>query len=233
MPQSSAAAFHDFVLAQVSDKSGDNSTQSGSSKQHYGLSNPTLRGFVKQWAKDHPDLSYEQWQATLHDLYHSASVDEVMLAGFMLGQYASYRRRLPLSVLDGWIGQLEGWREIDTTCQSNYTASDLLATWTHWQPFLLQLADRETRPHQRASLVLLVKPVRDSADPRLIETALANIERLKGESDKLLTKAVSWVLREAVKRHRDTVAAYVETHAESLPALAVREFNKKLTTGKK
>ncbi|MEL6310091.1 MAG: DNA alkylation repair protein, partial [Chloroflexota bacterium] len=151
----------------------------------------------------------------------------------MLGHYKPFRQQVPLDVLDSWIGQLEGWREIDTTCQSNYTAQELLAEWDSWDDFLLGLAARDTIQHRRASLVLLVKPVRENADSRLIDTALANVERLKGETDILITKAISWVLREAVKRHREAVGVYVEANAESLPAIAVREFKKKFETGKK
>lgn len=228
-----APDFRDFVLAHPPEKSADSSTYSGSSRRHHGLSNPTMRDFVKQWADEHPNLSYDEWQATLSDLYHGESIDERCLAGFMLGHYTQFRKQLPLSVLDTWIGQLEGWREIDTTCQSNYTAKEVLSQWEVWQPFLQEWVQRETIQHRRASLVLLVKPVRDSTDERLITTALANVERLKHETDKLITKAISWILREAIKRHRKTVGDYVAKNEDTLPAIAVREFTKKYETGKK
>ncbi|MGB7339941.1 MAG: DNA alkylation repair protein, partial [Phototrophicaceae bacterium] len=139
----------------------------------------------------------------------------------------------PLTVLDAWIDCLSGWREIDTTCQSNYTAKDILAQWDNWQPFLLDLARRDTIQHRRASLVLLVKPVRESTDERLITTALYNVDTLKHESDKLITKAISWILRESIKRHRQRVGDYVQNNSDSLPAIAFREFTKKYETGKK
>jgi len=225
--------FRKFVYSHAPEKQGDSSQHSGSSKQHYGLSNPTMRGFVQQWAKDHPDLTYEQWQSTLSELYQGDSIDECCLAGFMLGQYKQFRNQLPLAVLDSWIGHMEGWREIDTTCQSNYTAKDLLANWDKWETFLIDLSQRETIQHRRASLVLLVKPVRDSVNEHLITTALANVDRLKHETDKLITKAVSWILRESIKRHRETVHQYVTENRDSLPAIAVREFDRKYQTGKK
>ena len=228
-----AQEFREFILSHPADKASDNINASGSSRKHYGLSNPTMRDFVKQWAGKHPNLTYDDWQATLSDLYQGESIDEACFAGFLLGHYSKFRQQLDLSVLDEWIGHLEGWREIDTTCQSNYTAKDLLAKWDVWQPFLVELSQRETIQHRRASLVLLVKPVRDSADERLITTALANVERIKHETDKLITKAISWILRESIKRHRKTVGNYVEQQADTLPAIAVREFKKKYETGKK
>lgn len=228
-----AQEFREFVIAHPSDKPADSKTSSGSSKVHYGLSNPTMRDFVKQWVSEHPSLSYEDWQATLSALYQAESIDECMLAGFMLGQYPKFRRDLPLSVLDTWIGHLEGWREIDTTCQSNFTAKEVLSAWDQWQPFLIDLSQRTTIQHRRASIVLLVKPVRDSAEECLITTALTNVETLKHETDKLITKAISWILRESIKRHRQVVGDYVAQHADTLPPIAVREFKKKYETGKK
>lgn len=228
-----APEFREFILSHPADKPSDNAKASGSTRKHYGLSNPTMRTFVKSWASDNRNLSYDEWQATLSELYQGESIDEACFAGFLLGHYAKFRQLLPLSILDDWIGHLVGWREIDTTCQSNYTARELLAEWDNWQPFLVDLSQRETIQHRRASLVLLVKPVRDSADERFITTALANVERLKHEHDKLITKAISWVLRESIKRHRQIVGDYVEQQADTLPAIAVREFQKKYETGKK
>lgn len=225
--------FVAFIAQHAAEKVGDSSRYSGSSRVHYGLSNPTMRTFVKAWSQSHADLTYDQWQATLADLYHGQSIEEVSLAGFLLGQYRDFRQALPLTVLDEWLGQLVGWREIDTTCQSNYTADDLLNAWEAWEPFLNALAQRHTIAHRRASLVLLVKPVRDSSDERLITCALANVNCLQHETDKLITKAISWLLREAIKRHRHIVAEYVACHADDLPAIAVREFYKKYRTGKK
>lgn len=224
--------IRDFVVT-AGTLQPEGTTQSGSSKAHYLLRNPQMRDFVKQWAKAHPELRYSEWEALMSALYAGQTTDECCLAGMMLGHYRAFRRQVPLSVLDGWIGQLEGWREIDTTCQSNYTAKELLANWADWQAFLVDLSQRPTIQHRRASLVLLVKPVRDSADGRLMTTAIDNVERLKTETDILITKAISWVLREAIKRHRETVSAYVAAQSETLPAIAVREFNKKLKTGKK
>lgn len=228
-----AQDFREFILAQPRDKIKDAEKYSGSSRLHYGLSNPTMRDFVKHWKSEHSDLSYEDWQTTLSALYQGESIEEGAFGGFMLGHYKQFRGQLPLSVLDTWIGQLEGWREIDTTCQSNYTAKEVLVQWDKWQTFLVDLSQRETIQHRRASLVLLVKPVRDSEDERLITTALANVERLKHENDKLITKAISWILREAIKQHRQTVGDYVQQHSDTLPKIAVREFKKKFDTGKK
>jgi 3-methyladenine DNA glycosylase AlkD len=49
----------------------------------------------------------------------------------------------------------------------------------------------------------------------------------------MITKAVSWVLREMTKSHPDQVAAYLKENREVLAAHVVREVNNKLCTGLK
>ena len=86
---------------------------------------------------------------------------------------------------------------------------------------------------RRAALVLLVTPTRTSDDPRFADLAFAVVTRLAPERDILITKAVSWLLRSLVTRHRDTVIAYLDANADSLPAIAIRETRTKLKTGTK
>lgn len=81
--------------------------------------------------------------------------------------------------------------------------------------------------------MLLTGPVRYSDDPRLLEAALGAVARLQAERDILITKAVSWLLRNLTLRHRAAVVAYVAENRAALPAIAVREVTAKLETGRK
>ena len=86
---------------------------------------------------------------------------------------------------------------------------------------------------RRASMVLLTKPLRESDDPRLAKLAFEQVEKLKGENEILITKAVSWLLRALVKFHKTEVAKYLEINKESLPKSAYREAKAKVETGRK
>jgi len=86
---------------------------------------------------------------------------------------------------------------------------------------------------RRASLVLLVDVVRSSPDPRGMAVAVDLMAQMQDETDKRITKAISWVLREAVKRHRVAVEQYLAVHQSTLPAVTRREVQTKLSTGKK
>ena len=214
--------------------SDEGDPQSGSSHLHYRVSVPTLREIVKSWTKDQgKSLTFDDWTATLDSLYHGESIEERSIAGMLLAQFKKHREKLSLDTLDSWLDQLEGWKEVDSTCQSAFTARELLARWSEWDSYLERLTSDPNINKRRASLVLPVKPIRDSDDLRLWGRVATNVERLTHETDKLITKAISWVLREATKSNHVRVAEFVDDHAHALPALVIREVRKKLTTGKK
>jgi 3-methyladenine DNA glycosylase AlkD len=49
----------------------------------------------------------------------------------------------------------------------------------------------------------------------------------------MITKAVSWMLRDLSKKHPDRVAAYLEGNRDLLAGHVVREVDNKLKTGLK
>jgi 3-methyladenine DNA glycosylase AlkD len=49
----------------------------------------------------------------------------------------------------------------------------------------------------------------------------------------MITKAISWTLRELAKKHADQVAAYLEENRQVLAGHVVREVSNKLRTGLK
>lgn len=209
---------------------------SGSSRQHHeGLTVPVMRTYVKKFRNC--GLSYNQWESTLNELYgiHTKNVEEIFIAGFLLCQYPKHRKQLPMALLVNWIGNLQGWAEIDVTCQSTFSAKELVQRWdTDFYVLLANdLLKSSKLSHQRASLVLLLRSLRESPDERFLQVALQNVHSLKEIDHKLITKAISWILRTALKHHRDRVHLYVEENAASLPSVAVREFRKKYETGTK
>ncbi|HZC45387.1 MAG TPA: DNA alkylation repair protein, partial [Candidatus Acidoferrum sp.] len=86
---------------------------------------------------------------------------------------------------------------------------------------------------RRAALVFLTAPVRNSNDERLAALAFETIESLKPERDKMIAKAVSWLLRSMVPHHQRAVSTYIRENRHSLPAIAVRETTRKIATGRK
>ncbi len=207
--------------------------QLGSNRRWHGLKNDQRRRILLDFCAAQKGLSYDDWLALIDSLYHGDSYEERCAPQTLLLKYPRYRRQLPRPQLDAWLGRLDGWAEVDSTCQTVFSAADLLADWEGWSALLRSLAADENVNKRRAALVLLTAPITQSPDRRILDLSLTLINCLKGEKDKRITKAISWLLRKGVKQHRGAITAYLEAQAEGLPAIAVRETRRKLATGKK
>ena len=205
----------------------------GIQRRWYGLTNAQLRQILLDFRKAHSDLSYDDWLALIDALYQGDSYEERCAPAALFRGYQAYRRRLPLHRLDAWLGNLEGWAEVDSTCQTVFSDRDLLENWDGWSALLQSLSLDANINKRRAALVLLTAPISQSPDARILAISLRLIDRLMGEKDKRITKAVSWLLRKGIKHHRAEIEAYLQRNAEGLPAIALRETRKKLLTGKK
>jgi len=205
----------------------------GTTKPSYALKAAVVGEIVRGWIARHPDLTPADYRHLLDSLSRSKTHNEFAFIGPLLSHLPRLRKTLAPCALDGWLARAEGWAEVDCICQSNFTADELLAKWGDWKRLLIGLSKSANVHERRASLVLLTKAVRDSADARLAQLAFANIGRLKRDNHILMTKAVSWLLRDLIKHHRAEVEAYLDDHADTLPKIAVRETRGKLATGKK
>lgn len=230
---------HRFLLEQFQNtKPGRGQTAQrpehlGTQRRWYGLKNEQRRRIMLDFIAANRDLCYEDWLALIDSLYKGGSYEERCAPQTLLLKFPRCRRKLPLEQLDAWLGLLEGWAEVDSSCQSVFTAEDLLANWEGWRDLLESLAGDDNINKRRAALVLLTAPITQSADEGILNLSLALIDRLKAEKDKRVAKAISWLLRKGIKQHRDAISDFVARQADSLPAIAVRETRRKLSTGKK
>lgn len=191
---------------------------------------------LADWAKQHKDISYEQLMPVLDNLNQSEYIDEVTSMGYLLQRFNKYRLNLDLSKLDQWVSHLQGWAEIDSLCQSTFDKKDLESRWKEWKSLLIKWNKSNNISKQRASLVTLIKTLRQTDNQDIIRTAFINIENLKLETDKLITKAISWILREMVRANgskRESVENFINKNQDILPKFVIREVKNKLTTGKK
>ena len=109
----------------------------------------------------------------------------------------------------------------------------MLDDWNEWVRFIRKLSRDKNINKRRAALVFLTAPLRYSEDKRLAALGFEVIEKLKSERHIMITKAVSWLLRSMVRHHERAVATYIRENRHSLPAIAVRETTRKITTGRK
>ena len=205
----------------------------GTDKPYHGFTTKQITDLAKKIFKEN-QLNSDDIIHLLNSLYqHGTSYTEIVIGPMILSLSPQTLKSFDPKNLDLWLNYTHGWAENDVLCQSNYTADILLSNWSEWQKILKEFNQSSNINKRRASLVLLTKSLRQSDDPRLSKLAFANVEHLKGETDILITKAVSWILRSLVAFHKDEVLKYLEANKDSLPKIAYRETLSKALTGRK
>jgi len=209
-------------------------------QKYLGSNKPTLcikskvnKDIARRIIKNN-NLDEKQLVDLLDSLYSKGTTfEEIDLAGRLLGISTKLTEKINPNKLDYWLNFTHGWAETDLLCQSNFTADEILSNWNVWKKLLLKFSKDKNIHKRRASLVLLTKAVRNSNDKRLSDIAFENVETLKSEKEILITKAISWILRELIKNHKKEVRIYMNKNKDELPKIAVREVTNKLITGKK
>jgi 3-methyladenine DNA glycosylase AlkD len=205
----------------------------GATSVTLNITTPQLRALARAWARENQDLPKRDVLALCDRLLAGKIHQEKALAAIILSYDAGARAAVSLTRLEGWLDCVHGWAEVDALACNVFKAEEMLADWAHWKVLLNRLSRDANINKRRAGLVLLTGPVRYSDDARLSDLSFSLIERLKGERDILITKAVSWLLRTLTLRHRGEVGAYLKANGATLPAIAVRETANKLRTGVK
>ncbi len=237
----SVTPYHKEILQQIEKRAAEENVPLreqgdryvGTLKPCYLLRTPVFLEIIGDWIERHPDLTCAGYLDLLDSLSRGTTYNEFVSVGALLGALPQMRKMIEPRHLDRWLEHAQGWAEVDVICQPNFTAEEMLANWKGWKSLLVSLSKSQNVHKRRASLVLLTKPLRESADPRLARLAFANIGKLKSDKDILVTKAVSWLLRALVKHHRQEVERYLKDNSDSLPKVALRETRNKLRSGRK
>jgi 3-methyladenine DNA glycosylase AlkD len=205
----------------------------GSSSIYLNISVPKKRRLIREWAKENKDITYKEFVPLLNSLVQSTTFQEKSSVADLLVCFSEYRKQIPPSSLDRWLDHLSGWAEIDSLCQSTFMPGEILMKWDSWEKLIIKLSNDKNINKRRASLVLLTKAVRKQKDKRLKKLAFESISKLENEREILITKAVSWLLRELSFQYRSELKVYLSKHKENLPSIAYREAMNKLLTGRK
>ena len=239
MPSLDIAAEHAALLGQLSGASRpyrggvQNDSYSGSGRPFLNVGAPERRSMIRAWLAAHRGASDDELIALTDSLFDGKTHEEKTLGALLLGYSRRARGAARPAMMDGWLGQLNGWAEIDSLCASVFSAQEMAGDWPAWRSLIERLSVDGNINKRRAALVLLTTPTRTDDDVRFRDLAFAVVERTKGERDILITKAVSWLLRSMAQRHPKAVSDYLDAEAASLPAIAVRETRTKLRTGTK
>ncbi len=231
-------APHKALLAQIQAKARQGRDAFGaaylkSGHRYYGVAAPDQRAIAKAWVRTNAALPAEDFVRLLDSLFKAESLEEKIQAALLLGYSKAARAAVTTRHLGTWLDHLVGWAEIDALSSNVFKPDEALARWKEWERLIKTLARAQNINKRRAALVFLTGFVRYSDDRRLAALAFATIDRLKEEREIIITKAVSWLLRNLTIRHRQAVADYIARNRATLPAIAVRETTRKIKTGRK
>ncbi|MBN1812995.1 MAG: DNA alkylation repair protein [Anaerolineae bacterium] len=197
----------------------------------YGVKVPDLRKIAKAWVGAHRDIARDDLFALVETLWDGGSREEREMAFYLLEHFERWVPDLTEAHFERWRRDLDSWVETDGL---GWT----LAVWLAGDAgarldYLWELVGDEDVWSRRLALVPLARINRGKLGFTAPDLALRLIDRVKEERHPMITKAVSWVLRETTKTHRDEVAAYVEENRSVLAGHVVREVENKLRTGLK
>jgi 3-methyladenine DNA glycosylase AlkD len=198
----------------------------------YGVKVPRLREISRDWQRAHKKIAREDLVALVETLWDGESREERVLALELLQRYKRWLPDLAWAHFERWRRGLDNWEVTDVL------GVRILGPWVLEDPdgrldHLWALIADEDVWSRRLAVVATVWLNRGRKDASFPAFTLELIDRVKEERHPMITKAVSWALREMIKKHPDRVAAYLEENREVLAAHVVREVDNKLRTGLK
>ncbi|HOX40915.1 MAG TPA: DNA alkylation repair protein [bacterium] len=206
----------------------------GSEKKYLGTKtrdNVKIANFI---IKEQQSVTVIELIKLLNQLFASSIFEEYVVGGKIFTLLKpEVRSQIPLSQLEKWLSQAQGWVEVDVICQSSYSGAEVLENWDEWQEMIRKFSASDNISLRRASLVLQNPSVRKTNNANLRKLAFETIEKLKHEKDGLITKSVSWLLRSLSDQNKAEVKEYLLKNEATLPRIAFRETLQKIETGKK
>lgn len=227
--------WHEELLSEI-ERLADPEYREGSlmvaptAQRVHGIRTPDNRRLARAWKRTHRDSDSDTVLALVEALWDAESRDERGLGLEILFLH-------PNIVLDLDQNRFERWRlEIDNWAVCDFLATRILGPWAEAEPanrlpYLERLVGDSHLYSRRLGLVASVHLNRDSTE--FGDWTLGQVDRLIDERDPMITKAVSWSLRQMTKHQATDVEVYLERRGDRIAALARREVRNKLETGRK
>ncbi len=228
-------AWHADLLCRIRDLA-DPQYREGSlmvartSQRVHGVCTPELRRLARDWKRRQRDADAQEVLTLADSLWNGESRDERALGLEILSLHPQVVRDLAPDWFDRWRIEIDNWAVGDIL------ATRILGPWAAADPgsrlaYLESLIGDRHLYSRRLGLVASVPLNRKG--PSHGRWTLRQVDRLIDERDPMITKAVSWALRQMIEHQADAVTEYVESRSGRLAALARREVRNKLTTGRK
>jgi 3-methyladenine DNA glycosylase AlkD len=192
--------------------------------EHYGASVPAIRKAAKEAVRAHGTLSRRRLLALVRRLWSSPIHDQRMAAVTLLEEHATVLKPDDLALVERMIRGSFTWAYVDNLAAN--VAGVLVDAYPALAAELDRWAEDESFWVRRASMLALMPALRRGNGDWERFTRYA--DRMLGESEFFIRKAIGWVLRETSKKRPALVRRYVRSRIDRLAALTFREAIKRL-----
>lgn len=202
----------------------------GGDAQVYGVRVPQLKKIAGILKKDLTPLSDVLYLDFCNSLYNQPSREEMLLSCYLIDKKRPVLDLIDWPLLEKWSNKVDNWENNDVLSLL------VIGPWVSKNPEerlnnLKNWILSKNLWHRRLTLVSLIISVRSG---KLWQESLQLVDKVKRERDPMIVKAVSWLLREMVRKNaKKEVADYVSANRSFLSSLVVREVENKLATGLK
>jgi 3-methyladenine DNA glycosylase AlkD len=200
--------------------------------QVIGVEVPNINELVKDLAKRLRKAPGEEVVELAKALANTGVLECYQVACKLLEKHRPATASLKLEDVEALAQGLDNWVSVD-----NFAGLIAGAAWREGQipdEVVREWARSEDRWWRRAAVVCTValnqKARGGTGDaPRTLDIC----RLVASDRDDMVSKALSWALRELAKRDTAPVLAFLEEYEEVLPARVKREVRKKIETGRK
>lgn len=189
-----------------------------------GVTTPDLRAAARLWLKAHPDLDRPALLALAGDLW---ATDNHELRSFgleLLQARIALLRSEDVDLLEDLLRRSRSWAYVD------FIATQLVGPLVERDPRLNDRLDRWVKDPdfwlRRTAVLALLGPLRRGGGdwPRFVRYA----DRLLGEKEFFIRKALGWVLREVSKKDPERVRRFLAERERRVSGVTRREAEKYL-----
>jgi 3-methyladenine DNA glycosylase AlkD len=180
-----------------------------------GLTVPTMRAIVRDFARAQKHLTVATLNALAAALWSGAVFEEKSLAILLLARYETILDDDSWRLADGWVDAATGWGLSDALA-SGPIAGMVYANRSRFRD-LLRWTHSKNLWRRRASTYALHRFVRAGELDRPLEL----LEKLLYDDEFWVQRAVGTWLRECWKQDRTRSEAFLRTHARGLPRTVI------------
>jgi 3-methyladenine DNA glycosylase AlkD len=184
----------------------------------YGIKTPAVTAIAKTYWKEIRLRDKAEIFGLCEELYRSGMMEEAFIVSNWVPNLAERFEPDDLAVFRHWIETyISNWATCDSFC--NHAIGDFIEKYPEFVDELKRWTQSENRWMRRAAAVSLIVPAKHG---QFLNDAFEIADRLLTDNDDMVQKGYGWLLKEASRKHRDEVFAYVMRNRKQMPRTALR-----------